>query len=146
MKNPVIVLMIALLGVPFAVAGEDPIQQREELMEETRDALKPLGAMAKGERDFDAEVVNASFAVWKRAGAQFGELFPEGSESGGGTEAKSTIWTDREGFDRALAEFNEAVDKAMAAQPGSVDELKPVLGGVTKTCKGCHDGYRVKDD
>ena len=41
MKNPVIVLMIALLGVPFAVAGEDPIQQREELMEETRDALKP---------------------------------------------------------------------------------------------------------
>ena len=146
MKSQWIALLISLSVAPIAAAGEDPIQQRGELMEETREALKPLGAMVKGEREFDAETVSASFLVWKNVGAQYGTLFPEGSESGGGTEAKSTIWTDRAGFDRALADFNEAVDKAMAAQPGSVAELKPVLGGVTKTCKGCHDDYRVEDD
>ena len=146
MKKTLTFLLAGLMAPMMLVAGEDPIEVRDELMEDTREALKPLGAMAKGEKDFDAEVVSASFETWKHVGMKFGGLFPEGTETGGGTEAKSTIWTDREGFEQALAEFNEAVEAGIAAAPTSVGELKPVLGAVTKTCKGCHDGYRVKDD
>jgi cytochrome c556 len=141
-----IVLLSALLLPAFAIAGDDPIKEREELMEQTRDAMKPLGAMAKGEQAFDAAVVQASLETFTHAANQFGSLFPEGSETGGGTEAKSTIWTDRAGFNQALADFGQAVDAAKEANPQSVEELKPVLGSIGKTCKGCHDGYRVEDD
>ena len=145
MKKTLIVLL-ALLAPMTLAAGEDPIEQREELMEETREAIKPLGAMAKGERDFDAEVVRSSLQTFKHSAEHFGGLFPAGTETGGGTEAKSTIWTDRDGFNQALKDFSQAVDAAIEANPQSVNELKPVLGSVAKTCKGCHDGYRVEDD
>ena len=146
MKKTLMLLLAAMMAPQVLMAGEDPIELRDEIMEETREALKPLGAMAKGEKEFDAEIVKASFKTWKYTAETFGDLFPKGTETGGGTEAKSTIWSDRAGFDRALADFNEAVEAAIAAAPASVEELKPVLGAVTKTCKGCHDGYRVKDD
>jgi cytochrome c556 len=128
------------------MAGDDPIAQREELMEETREAIKPLGAMAKGEREFDAAVVQASLQTFRHTAELFGGLFPEGTETGGGTEAKSTIWSDRAGFEQALADFSQAVDAGIAADPQSVEQLKPVLGSIGKTCKGCHDGYRIEEE
>ncbi len=137
----------AALMVSAALAGsEDPIHQRHELMEDTRDALKPLVGMVKGEVAFDASVVESSFATMKHTADVAGSLFPPGSDTGGDTEAKSTIWTDRAGFEQALVDYDMAVDAAIAAKSQSVEELKTVLGGVTKTCKGCHDGYRIKDE
>ena len=139
-------LFLALLAPVFAQAGDDPIEQREEVMEATRDAIKPLGAMVKGEKAFDAATVQASLETFRHTADTFGGLFPEGSETGGGTEAKSTIWSDRAGFNNALADFGQAVDMAMEANPQSVEELKPVLGSISKACKACHDGYRVDKD
>ena len=146
MRKHLIVLLSAVFVSAWAVAGDDPIEQREEIMEQTREAMKPLGAMAKGERAFDAAVVQSSLETFHHTANVFGTLFPEGSETGGGTEAKSTIWTDRAGFNQALADFSQAVDEAMEASPQSVEELKSVLGSIGRTCKGCHDGYRVEDD
>lgn len=136
---------ILLLVLPLAAAS-DPIEERDELMEETRDAIKPMGQMAKGERDFDADVVAAGLETMQRVASEFGDLFPAGTETGGGTEAKSTIWTDREGFNEALDDFASAVEAGMLANPQNVEELRPVLGAIGKSCKSCHDGYRVKDD
>jgi hypothetical protein len=61
------------------LAGGDPVHERHELMEGVGDAAKPIGQMLKGERDFDAGVVMASFKTFDEASAQFGELFPPGS-------------------------------------------------------------------
>ena len=35
---------------------------------------------------------------------------------------------------------------AHAAAPATLDEAKPTLGAVFKTCKGCHDTYRIEDE
>jgi cytochrome c556 len=45
-----------------------------------------------------------------------------------------------------LATFNTKVDEAIDANPKSLDELKAVAGPVFKSCKGCHDGYRVEKE
>jgi cytochrome c556 len=137
---------LLIMALPAVAGSDDPIQQRHELMEDTREALKPLVGMVKGEAEFDAAVAASSFETMQHTADTAGGLFPPGSETGGDTEARSTIWTDREGFDQALLDFANAVQAARDAAPQSVDELKPVLGAVTKTCKGCHDGYRVKDE
>lgn len=128
-----------------AVAGETPQEARHELMEGVKDAASPIGKMLKGEKEFDAAVAMTSFEVWADAAARFGDMFPAGSESGYDTEARDTIWSDREGFDRALADFSAAVDAAITASPQSLDALKPAAGPIFKQCKACHEGYRVED-
>ena len=129
-----------------AFAGSDPIEKRQHLMEDTRDAAKVVGGMLKGKTEFDADAAMAALKTWKKTATEAGDLFPEGSETGHDTEAKSTIWSDRAGFEEKMADFNTAVDAAIAARPDSLDTLKPVAGPIFNTCKGCHDGYRVEKD
>lgn len=136
----------ALLFAAPLFAADDPIHERHELMEGVGDAAKPIGQMLKGEREFDAAVVMASFETFDDASAQFGGLFPPGSETGQDTEAAPAIWEDRAGFEEALATWADAVDAAIAANPQTLDETKPVAGEVFKACKGCHDTYRIKDE
>ena len=145
-KSLVFVTLGLLLIALAAQAGSSPQEERHELMEDVRDAAKPVGKMLKGEMEFDAATAMASFKTWSHAAEVFGDMFPEGSESGYGTEAKSTIWSDREGFNAALAAYADAVDAAIAANPQSLEELKPAAGPVFKQCKACHEDYRVEDE
>ncbi len=136
---------VLLFATPL-FAGDDPIHERHELMEGVGDAAKPIGQMLKGEREFDAAVVMASFETFAEASAQFGDLFPPGSETGQDTEAAPAIWEDRAGFEEALATWADAVDAAIAANPQTLEETKPVAGAIFNACKGCHDDYRIEDE
>jgi cytochrome c556 len=146
LKTRSFIAAIALSITSPLFAGDDPVHERHELMEEIGDAAKPIGKMLKGERDFDADVVMTSLRTFDEAAGQFGELFPPGSETGEGTEAAPAIWEDRAGFDKALATWSDAVDAAIAANPQTVEETKPVAGPIFNACKGCHDDYRIEDE
>ena len=141
----ILTALFAFIPAVSALAGDAPQEVRHEMMEDVGGAAKNIGKMLKGEAPFDADLANQSLQTWSEAAAGFGELFPEGSESGYDTEAKATIWTDRAGFEEQLALFAEKADAAVAANPQSLDELKPAAGAVFKTCKSCHEGYRVDD-
>ena len=138
------IILSSIFVTGAAIAGADPIKARQHLMEETRDGAKVIGGMLKGEKPFDAEAAMAALKTWKKTATEAGDLFPEGSESGHDTEAKSTIWSDRAGFNEKMAIFNTEVDAAIAANPESLDALKAAAGPVFKSCKGCHDGYRIE--
>lgn len=138
--------LAAAVCVTAWAANDDPIGQRQELMGETREALKPMVKMVRGEIEFDAAMVADGLRTMQHTAETAGGLFPPGSESGGDTEARSTIWSDRVGFEQALADYAAAVETAIAAAPQSAEALQAVLGGITRGCKGCHDGYRVDDD
>jgi len=136
----------AVVFAPFTQADEDPVHARHELMEGVGDAAKPIGEMLKGERDFDAGVVMSSFRTFEDASQKFGDLFPPGSESGEGTEAAPAIWEDRAGFEEALSTWQDAIGDAIAAQPATLEDTKPVAGAVFNACKGCHDDYRIEEE
>ncbi len=139
--------LLALALPLFAIAdGDNPIEQRQHLMEQTRDALKPLIGMTRGQVDFNAETVTASLAVFENTAEEGPNYFPPGSDTGYDTEAKATIWTDRAGFDVAFMDFAAAVEAAQDANIDSVETLQPALQGILKTCKGCHDDFRVEKD
>lgn len=140
------VFMAAISFAAAVFADDDPRHVRHELMEGVRDAAKPVGQMLQGEREFDAEVVTASLAVFKDAAATVGGLFPAGTETGMDTEAAPTIWEDREGFEAAIANWQQAIDGAIAANPASGEELGPAAGPIFKACKNCHDNYRIENE
>jgi len=136
----------AALALQTAVAGDSPQEQRHEVMEDVGAAAKTIGKMLEGETGFDAASAMNSLTTWRDAAAVFGDLFPAGSESGYDTEAKATIWSDRAGFDEALQNWATAVDAAIAANPQDLESLQTAAGPVFKTCKGCHETYRVEDE
>jgi len=142
-----VLTVLLCLSVPVqSFAEESPQEARHEVMEHVGDAAKPVGEMLKGEREFSAETVMESFRAWSEAAGVFGDLFPAGSETGFDTEAKGTIWSDRESFNAVLALFAEAVDAAIAAEPQDLEALKPAAGAIFKQCKACHEDYRVEEE
>ena len=145
-KITVSLILTALLMSSVAYAGPDPIEERQQLMEDTRDAAKAIGGMLKQEQAFDATAAMDAFKVWQKTASEAGDLFPEGSAIGHDTEAKVTIWSDRAGFDEKMADFGARVDAAIAASPDSLEALNAAAGPVFKACKACHEGYRVEKE
>ncbi len=148
-NTPVILIAAALAYAGLAVANTantDPRAERHELMEDVGDAAKPVGQMLRGDAEYDAGVLMTSLETFKAVSEKFGDLFPPGSETGGGTEAAPAIWEDRAGFEQALADWREATVAAIDAHPQSLDEARPIVGPVFNTCKSCHDGYRIEDE
>ena len=144
-KHPLGNLITALVLTALAgIAGaEDIAHERHELMEGVRDATKPVGAMIRGEKAFDADTLQASLAVFADAGEKLGSLVPAGSEGG---EAAASIWEDPDGFAAEIRKWQDATAAAIEASPKTLDAAKPVVGPVLKSCKSCHDGYRIEDD
>ena len=145
-----VIFISSILALMFSLspawAADSPQEVRHEMMEAVGDAAKPVGKMLKGEQEFDAAVVMESFQVWSNAAIDFGDLFPEGSETGYDTEAKETIWTDRDGFNEHLVTFTDAVISAIEDNPQDLEMLKTATGPVFKACKACHEDYRVEDE
>lgn len=145
MKRTIAAVFGALIAHGVTAGVNDPVEHRHEMMEDTRDALKPMVQMVKGESEFDAATVAAGLDTMKHTAEHAGELFPPGSDTED-DRAKPQVWSDREGFDRSMTDFSAAVEAAQAASPQSVNELKPALDDIIKACKGCHDDYRYEED
>ena len=143
-RAPMLALM--LTASSFALAGDSPQHERHELMEGVGKAAKVIGKMFRGEAEYDAAAVQQSLATFEKAAGKFGDLFPEGSETGEGTEAAPAIWEDREGFDAALTDWADAIATAIEAAPATLEDAKATVGPVFKACKSCHDNYRIEDE
>ena len=145
-----VIFISSILALMFSLspvwAADSPQEVRHEMMEGVGDAAKPVGQMLKGEQEFDAAVVMESFQTWSDVASNFGDLFPEGSETGYDTEARETIWTDRDGFNEHLVTFTDAVNSAIEDNPQDLEVLKTATGPVFKACKSCHEDYRVEDE
>ena len=124
-----------------AAAGTEAIKQRQQAMEEIGKAMKALGAIAKKQAPFEAEVVQAGAQTIAGHLQKAAELFPEGSDTGDvETWAKPEIWSNQEDFQQR---FETATAAAVALQAiADESEFMPALGALGNGCKGCHDPYR----
>lgn len=130
----------------MAPQAMSPQKERHELMESVKDGAQVVGPMLQGKKEFDAEAAMAALNGWADVAQKFGDLFPPGSETGEGTEAAPAIWEDREGFDAALKEWQDATAAAIAANPQTLEDAKATIGPVFNTCKNCHDTYRIEEE
>jgi cytochrome c556 len=138
------VAVVASIAVA-ATTGTTAIKERQEAMEEVGKAMKALGAIAKKEAPFDAEVVAANAETIANRLKKAADLFPQGSDKGDvETWAKAEIWSDRENFEKGL---KTAAAAAVTMQ--SVTEeaaFGPALGALGNGCKTCHDKYRRPEE
>lgn len=144
MKKVVAMALATMFLAGQAAHAADPQQERQETMKGVGQAMGQLAKTAKGEIDFDAEAVKASFQTMNNAAQSFADQFPEGTESGHETEAGPKIWSDRDGFNKAVKQFETDTASAVNNAPQDLDSLRAALGQVGQNCKTCHEGYRVK--
>lgn len=132
------------IAVGSAVAA-GPIEERQELMKSVGKSIKVAVPMAKGEAPYDAEAAKAAMKTINEVPDKFVKLFPDGSQEGGETEASPKIWENMEDFmSKANALKTASAETMEAADKGQEAFKEAVFGSLVKTCKGCHDAYRIK--
>jgi cytochrome c556 len=152
MKAPVIVLSSLLLAGPAAADkshGEGghakAIDYRNSVMTVFKWNMGAMGAVLKGDKPYERE----SFKRQAQDLATAAHLdllagFPEGSDEGEDTEARSDIWMDWEGFQARYSDLKNATRELAetAAGSGGLEAIGPKFSAVGKTCKGCHDAFK----
>jgi cytochrome c556 len=102
-----------------------------------------LGAVAKGEVEFDAEMVNSAATNLKMlASMDTASLWLDGTAQGevDGSRAKAEIWSDRAGF---IGKFKQMEDAAAGlVDVASLEDLRAGMGPLGGSCKACHETYR----
>ena len=141
-----IVLTAGLLAMSFGMAHADPIADRQALMKDMGRAVGSVAKIAKGEQPFDAAAVKAAFATMAADAKKLDAdtLFPEGTQTGGDTEASPKIWEDRPGFKTLIAKYQTDTAAAVAEDPQDLAAFQAQFRTVTANCGSCHQNYRVK--
>jgi cytochrome c556 len=140
----------ALTGATaYADAGDDAVQARRGYFRMLGVELGPLGAMAKGEIDYDTAVAQANADdIAALAGYSVGDLFLEGTAQAdrvGDTRALPAIWTDMADFQAKTKDFVAAAAALKEAAGQGREALGPAVGRMGQTCGACHDAYRAKE-
>ncbi len=143
-------LTLALVSAPLALAHsskEEPMQAyRQSYWAIVAMNFGPIGAMLKGEMEWDDEKV-AAFAnnVAGMATVDVTRAYGPGTDKGM-TRAKPEIWENTDDFLEKYGNFKTAAaGLATAAQTGDKATIGAAFKETGGACKACHDEYKAKD-
>lgn len=127
-------------------AAEKAMKARQSIMQLYSFNLGGLGAMVKGNVEYDAAAATA-FANNLLAVVNLDQsaMWPAGSDSdayAGKTAALKVIWTTYPAVNEKHKALVAGAEKMAAAAGSGLDAVKANMGGVGGGCKGCHDTYR----
>ncbi|MDO6731084.1 cytochrome c [Marinovum sp. 2_MG-2023] len=147
-KLVTLVAATAILAGTAATAQDykKEIKARQGLMQVIALNLGTLGAMAKGQMEYDAAVATAAGESLQGVSmVHFASLFPEGSDGGmiDGTTAKDSIAADVDGFNAKWEAFGLAATKAATEAGNGQEAVGPILGALGATCSDCHKSFRI---
>jgi cytochrome c556 len=148
MIRAVLAIAVITLGVSVAVAQQDLIKERKQLMKDNADQAKIGAAMAKGEQPFDLAKARKIFATFERTAAKAPALFAPNSTDEPTADdpysASPKIWENMDDFKARFSKFG-ANAKAAAAKVTDLDSFKAAFGNIGKNdCGACHQDYRLK--
>jgi cytochrome c556 len=120
------------------------VKQRQAAMTLQGKYLGPIGAMMKGARPYDADVVAISATYLENLARMPWDGF-DASTKGEKSKAKPEAFTDTAKF-QAAANLLETETAKLGAAARAKNEagVRAAFGGVAKACGGCHDAFREK--
>lgn len=130
-------------------AIEKAVKARQALMTINSFNLGPLGAMAKGEMDYDAGTA-ATYAnnLAVLANMNTGAMWPQGSDTEAlgedKTKALPAAWAANSKIMEKHEAWVEATNQLANVAGDGLDTMKPAVAEVGKSCGGCHDLYRAE--
>jgi cytochrome c556 len=141
-----------MAGATAAISGEAEeraVKARQALMQVYAFNLGQLGAMVKGEMEYNADLAKASADNLVKATTMNGmAMWPKGSSMddegmAGKTWAKADIWADGSDVGEKAKALREAAAQMAEVAGNGLDAVKGAMGGVGGGCKGCHEKFRA---
>ena len=126
--------------------AERAIEYRQALYTVIGGNFGPIGGILQGHGEYNAADVAKRVQRVAFLATMVGDAFPEISKDGK-TKAKAEIWTDKEGFAKAVQKFVDAsanLQSVVSKDHTNSAAFKDAAGKVGEACKGCHDDYRAK--
>ncbi|MGE0483137.1 MAG: cytochrome c [Gammaproteobacteria bacterium] len=143
-----VILGVAVLGLVGTGAAhgsgkpEDAVHYRQGIMMGMAWNVGPMGAMVKGDMDFDA----GKFAFLAGRLAVLAPMSEEAftaDTAAAKSEAKPELWDNLDDFKQRMEALRkEAAKLADVTKGGDEGAMKAAFGDTVKVCKGCHDEYQ----
>lgn len=134
---------LCLIGATAVVSAENQHENREAAMKKVGGAMGALAAIAKGQKDYDADVVKTSLTTIKETVTVFPTFFPAGSEKDD-EEASPKIWENKADFEAKAAKLAADAGALLAQLPADQAAVGAAVGNLGKDCAACHESYRLK--
>lgn len=126
------------------VKPEILVKQRQAAMTLQGKYFGPLAGMAQGKVPYNADTVAFNAALLDALSRMPWDGFAE-STKGEKSHALPAVWSDAAKFKSAQDNFHKAVAALVAVSRGGDEAAqKAAIGGVGKTCGGCHQDFREK--
>lgn len=128
------------------VKPETLVKQRQAAMTLQGKYFGPLAGMAQGKVPYNADTVAFNAALLDALSRMPWDGFaPASKDATVKNAALPAIWSEPAKFKQAQDNFHKAVAALVAVSRGG-DEAsqKAAIGGVGKTCGGCHQDFREK--
>ena len=106
----------------------------------------PLAGMAQGKVPYNADTVAFNAAMLDALSRMPWDGFAAASKDATvKTAALPAIWSEPAKFQEAQDNFHKAVENLVSVSRGGNEAAqKAAIGGVGKTCGGCHQNFREK--
>ncbi len=143
---PAALVVGVLSSATAAYAIDDEIAARQQIMQDVKAAMGASVAMVKGKMDYDAKRAELAMRTMNAAAIGFPMFFTKDNSADLDTEASAKIWQDMDTFKKGNMMLAKASDSAAKKANEGLDAFKAAFGPVAKTCKGCHDAFRVEKD
>ena len=144
-------LILAALSI-----NAEPVKSKKHAKKatETRQAvfkllgsnMSPLGAMAKGKIPLDAETAKKHGLRINQLSLMIGDYLKVDTRGHDvETEALDDIWKKPDAFSQRINDLQLASAKLIkASETNDAAVIKKAIGGVGRTCGGCHDDFKVE--
>lgn len=154
MKKLLLLILSTTLLTTSAVADDEADSQKEawaalkfrqSLFQLIRSNMGDLGAMAKGKAPFDAAVMQKNGLRIEQLSLMIEDyLATDTRQFKLDTDALDKVWEQPEAFKEKIAALTAAAQNLQAvAKAGDESEYRAAIGGVGKSCKGCHDVFKA---
>lgn len=131
------------LGLAAAAFAQDnPVAKREQMMKQVGASVGALGAIAKGDKPYDAEAVMAALTAISTDMKVFPDQFPAGSEVN--SAAAPAIWDNMNDFRAKSQKLASDADTLLASMPADQAGVAEAVKTLGANCGTCHQTYRLK--
>ncbi|TWX47420.1 c-type cytochrome [Colwellia hornerae] len=126
--------------------AEKATELRQSIFSLLGSNMGPLGGMAKGKIELDAEKVAKHALRINQLSMMIADYTrTDTSTYKVKTEALNKIWQQPDAFSKRIKDLTQAsASLQTAALSGDESLIKKAIGGVGKTCGGCHDDFKAE--
>ncbi len=140
------VLILFFITFPFfSYSNESATVIVKERMEKFQESKNLMRAINKNLSDSNFNVITQLAEKLNKWANEMHEFFPKGSEasSSNKSQASDDIWSNPEGFKKAIRTFEKASAKLIKISKNkNIDDTASSFREVAASCKGCHQKFR----